>query len=105
MERVPTPKDMQGAASMAVSLAYASGLAGVIAGAVVFQRGETVLGVVVLVVTFAIGAALMIASYLVRGLAAVLAHIARLESDVRVLMGDRGMRRRQEHDDATNGWD
>lgn len=104
MERIPTPKDMRGAAGVAVSLAYASGLAGVVAGAVVFQRGETVLGVVVLVITFAVGAALMIASYLVRALAAVLAHLTRLESDVRVLLGDSGRRRRAEHEELT-GWD
>lgn len=105
MDRVPTPKDMNGAAGVAVSLAYAAGLAGVIAGTVVFQRGEPVLGVVVLVITFAVGAALMIASYLVRGLAAVLAHVARLEADVRVLLGDSGRRRREEHEDLTGGWD
>ena len=89
MERIPTPKDMRGAASVAVSLAYVTGLAGIVAGAVVFQRGEPVLGVVVWIMTFTMGAALMIASYLVRGLAAVLAHLARLESDVNVLLSDR----------------
>lgn len=104
-DRVPTPKDMRGAAGVAVSLAYASGLAGVIAGAVVFQRGEAILGVILWVVTFAIGAALMIASYLVRALAAVLAHLTRLESDVRILLGDRGRYRREELRDRTDGWD
>jgi hypothetical protein len=93
---IPTPKDMRGAASVAVSLAYATGLAGVVAGAVVFQRGEPVLGVVVWVITFAVGAALMIASYLVRGLAAVLARLTMIESDVRVLLGRAGQR---DHDD------
>ncbi len=92
---------MRGAASVAVSLAYATGLAGVIAGAVVFQRGEPILGVVVCVVTFAVGAALMIASYLVRALAAVLAHLTRVESDVSVLLADR---RSDHHRDATT-WD
>lgn len=89
MEQIPSPKDMRGAAGVAVTLAYTTGLAGVVAGAVLFQRAETTMAVVVIVVTFAIGAALMIASYLVRGLAAVLAHIAALESDVRVLLADR----------------
>lgn len=100
---IPTPKDMRGAASVAVSLAYATGLAGVVAGAVLFQRGETTIGLVVIVVTFAVGAALMIASYLVRGLAAVLARLDLIESDVRVILADRapGSRHR---DDADHPW-
>ncbi|MBW3657482.1 MAG: hypothetical protein KY457_02515 [Actinobacteria bacterium] len=102
MEEIPSPKDMRGAAGVAVTLAYATGLAGVVAGALLFQRGETTIGVVVIVITFAIGAALMIASYLVRGLAAVLAHITALESDVRVLLADRSARdpRRRDRGDA-----
>ena len=102
MEEIPSPKDMRGAAGVAVTLAYTTGLAGVVAGALLFQRGETTIGVVVIVIPFAIGAALMIASYLVRGLAAVLAHITALESDVRVLLADRAARdpRLRDRDDA-----
>ena len=104
MDQIPTPKDMRGAASVAVTLAYTAGLAGVVAGAVLFQRAETTMGVVVIVITFAVGAALMIASYLVRGLAAVLAHIAALESDVRVLLGDRSPAGRRGLHDPEDPW-
>lgn len=108
MNDVPTPKDLRGAASVAVSLAYATGLAGVVAGAIIFRRGETALGVVVWVITFALGAALMVASFLVKAVAALMAHLARLESDVSVLVSDRHGDRRsapREHHDAIEGWD
>lgn len=107
MNDVPSPKDLRGAAAVAVSLAYATGLAGVVAGAIIFQRGEAALGVVVWVITFAMGAALMVASFLVKAIAAVMAHLARVESDVRLLVADRGgpAPRVGDHHDVTPGWD
>lgn len=96
MERVPTPKDLRGAAAVAQTLAYAVGLAGVVAGGLLFGDGETAFAVIVWVVTFAAGALLMIAAFLTRAIAALLGRIARIESDVAVLVADAGRDRTAE---------
>lgn len=98
MERVPTPKDLRGAGAVAQSLAYVAGLAGVIAGGLLYRDGETAFAVVAWVLTFAVGAMLMIAAFLVRAMAAILGHLARLASDVQVLIADRGRAGRVEHE-------
>lgn len=98
MDRIPTPKDLRGAGAVAVSLAYVSGVAGIIAGALLFREGQTAFAVVAWALTFAAGAILMIASFLVRGLAALLARQARLESDVGVLLADAARERGYEPD-------
>ena len=84
-----SPKDLEGAGAVAQSLAYVTGLAGVVVGAVVFRDGQTFLALVVWILTFALGAMLMIAAFLVRGMAALLGRVARIESDLGVLLGDR----------------
>lgn len=73
---------------MAQTLAYLCGLAGVVAGGLLYTRAETAFAVVVWVLTFAIGAVLMIAAALVRAMASLLARIAHLESDVSLLVAD-----------------
>ena len=90
MERILTPKDLRGAAAVAQTLAYAVGLAGVVAGGLLFGDGETAFAVIVWVVTFAAGAVLMIAAFLTRGIATLLARVARIESDLAVLVADAG---------------
>ncbi|MDP9022992.1 MAG: hypothetical protein M3N57_09945 [Actinomycetota bacterium] len=82
MEGVPSPKDLRGAAAVAQTLAYAAGIAGVVAGGLLYRGGETAFAVVAWVVTFATGAILMIAAFLARGMAALLARIGRIEQDV-----------------------
>ncbi len=89
MERIPSPKDLRGAAAVAQSLSYVAGLAGVIAGAVLYNEGEVAFAIVVWVLTFAAGAILMIAAFLTRAIAALLGRVARMESDLAVLVGDR----------------
>lgn len=89
MERVPSPKDLRGAAAVAQSMAYVAGLAGVVAGGLLYRAGDTAFAVVAWVVTFAAGAILMIAAFLARGMAALLARVARLEQDLTVLVGRR----------------
>lgn len=90
MDQEPTPKDLRGAAAVAQSLAYVSGLAGVIAGALVYRQGDIALAVVLWVLTFAAGALMMIAAFLARGLASLLARLTKLDGDVQVLLRDRG---------------
>jgi hypothetical protein len=90
VERVPTPRDLSGAAVVAQSLAYTAGIAGVIAGALLYRDGETPFAIVVWVLTFAVGAILMIAAFLARGMSALLGRLARIEQDVgAVLARDR----------------
>jgi len=90
VEQIPTPKDLRGAAAVAQTLAYAVGLAGVLAGGLLFGQGETAFAVITWVATFAAGAVLMIAAFLTRAIAALLGRVARIESDVSILVADAG---------------
>lgn len=90
MERIPSPKDLRGAAGVAQVLAYVVGLAGVVAGGLLLAEGSTAFAVIVWVLTFAAGAILMIAAFLTRAIAALLGRVARIESDLSVLVADSG---------------
>jgi phage shock protein PspC (stress-responsive transcriptional regulator) len=85
----PTPKDLRAAAAVAQSMAYVTGLAGVLAGALVYRQGDVALAVVLWVLTFAAGALLMVAAFLARAIASVLARLTKLDGDVAVLLRDR----------------
>jgi hypothetical protein len=87
VQDAPSPKDLRGAAAVARTLAYASGLAGVVAGGILYQQDEIPFAIAIWVLTFAVGAVLMIAGFLLQGMTAVLARIAMIEHDVRVLVG------------------
>lgn len=98
MERIPSPKDLRGAAAVAQSLAYVVGLAGVVAGGFAFSNDDVAGAVLVWVLTFAAGAVLMIVAMAIRGLSAVLGRIARMEADVAQLVADTGRGREPERD-------
>lgn len=83
----PTPRELRGAAGVARTLAYAAGIAGAGAGVLLYQQGDTGFAIAVWVLTFGVGAVLMIAAFLLQGLTVMLARMAALESDVRVLVG------------------
>lgn len=89
MERIPSPKDLRGAAALAQTLAYVAGLAGVVAGALIYRDGQTAFAVVAWVLSFAAGAILMIAAFLTRAVAALLGRVARIEQDIAVLVAHR----------------
>lgn len=89
MDEVPSPEDLRGAGAVAQTLAYVTGLAGVVAGAVILQQGDTMLAVAVWVLTFSAGAVLMIAALLVRAMSGLLARVTRIESDLSVVVSDR----------------
>ena len=89
MEDVPTPRELRGAARATTILAYAAGLAGVAAGTLLLREGEVALAILLYIVTFAVGAVLMGVALLARAMAGLSARIMRVESDVRVLLGDR----------------
>lgn len=83
----PDPKDLRGAAAVARTLAYAAGLAGVVAGGILYQQGEVPFAVAIWVLTFAVGALLMIAAFLLQAMTVLLARVAAMEQDLRVLVG------------------
>lgn len=83
----PDPKDLRGAAAVARTLAYAAGLAGVVAGGIVYRQGEVPFAVAIWVLTFAVGALLMIAAFLLHAMTAIMARLAAMEQDVRILVG------------------
>jgi hypothetical protein len=89
MDHVPAPRELRGAARACMVLAYAAGLAGVAAGTLVLRDGDLAFAVILWTITFAVGAALMGVAVLVRAVAGLSAQIHRIESDVRVLVGDR----------------
>lgn len=94
MDRLPTPRELQIAARACVLLSYATGLGGIAAGTWLLRGGDWPMAIVLWLVTFAVGAALMGISLLIRALSGIAAQLTRLESDVRVLAGERTPTRR-----------
>ncbi|MFA9445982.1 hypothetical protein [Egicoccus sp. AB-alg6-2] len=89
MEHIPSPKELRSAARACTFLAYAAGLAGVAGGTLMLRDDELAMALVLYTVTFAVGAALMGVAVLVRAVAGISTQLHRVESDVRVLVGDR----------------
>ncbi len=89
MDRIPTPRELQIAARACVLLAYATGLGGIAAGTWLLRGGDWPMAIVLWLITFAVGAALMGISLVIRALSGLGAQLTRLESDVRVLAGER----------------
>lgn len=58
-----------------------------VAGGLVYQQGEVPFAVAIWILTFAVGALLMIAGFLLQAMTAILARLAAMEQDVRVLLG------------------
>jgi len=89
MDRIPNPRELQIAARACVLLAYATGLGGVAAGTWLLREGDWPMAIVLWLVTFAVGAALMGISLLIRALSGIAAQLTRLESEVRALANER----------------
>lgn len=92
MEQLPDAKALRGAAAVARTLAYAVGLVGVVAGTVLYQQAELAFAVAIWVLTFAMGALLMICSFLLLAVSGMLARVTSIESDLHVLVGREGPR-------------
>lgn len=92
MTDVPQPSELRTAARACTVLAYGAGLAGVAAGTLVLRDGDVVFAIIVWVITFAVGAALMGVSLVLRAAVGLIAELSRLGSDMRVLVADRGPR-------------
>jgi hypothetical protein len=89
MNDVPSPDQLRGAARACTVLSYAAGLAGIAAGTLLLREGDIAFAVILWVITFAVGAALMGVSVLVKAMAGLSARVEHISSDVRLLVGDR----------------
>ncbi len=81
MQRAKT-RELVTAARVADALVYAAGVAGVIAGGLLFRGGEEGFAVVAWVLTFVAGGALRLASWASRALADLLERTERMEEDL-----------------------
>ncbi|MGH8934172.1 MAG: hypothetical protein ACRDZO_26915 [Egibacteraceae bacterium] len=76
------PRELLTAARMADALVWAAGLAGVIAGALLFRAGDEGFAIVAWVLTFIAGAALRLASWASKALAELLIRTERIEEEL-----------------------
>jgi hypothetical protein len=81
MERV-RPAELQTAARVADALVYAAGVAGVIAGGLLFRDGQQAFALVAWVVTFIAGAGLRLAAWAARALALLLVRSEEMAADL-----------------------
>jgi choline-glycine betaine transporter len=88
MDHIPSPKELRTAGRACTFLAYAAGLAGVAAGTLVLRDGELAFAIILWTITFAVGAALMGVSLLIRAFSGIASQLTRMESDLRVLADD-----------------
>lgn len=89
MDSIPSVRELRTAARACVILAYAVGLAGVTAGTLMLREGDIAFAVILWVITFAVGAALMGIAIVVRAIMALTTEVRSMASDVRVLVADR----------------
>jgi hypothetical protein len=104
MDHVPSPKELRGAARACTVLAYAAGLAGVAAGTLLLRGGDLPFAIILWVITFAVGAALMGVAVVVRAVAGLSTQITRMESDLRVVIADRNRDRPLAPDPDRDPW-
>jgi hypothetical protein len=81
MERV-RPTELHTAARIADALVYAAGVAGVIAGGLLFRDGQPAFALVAWVVTFIAGAGLRLAAWAAKALALLLVRTEQMEHDL-----------------------
>jgi hypothetical protein len=81
MEQVK-PRELHMAARVADALVYAAGVAGVIAGGLLFTDGQTGFAVVAWALTFVAGAALRLAAWATKALAQLLVRTEQIADDV-----------------------
>ncbi|MEX0868903.1 MAG: hypothetical protein WD011_04445 [Nitriliruptoraceae bacterium] len=104
MRDIPDPEELRTAARACTVLAYAAGLAGIGAGTLVLRDGDLVVAIIVWVITFAVGAALMGVALVLRATTGITARLAQLSANVAVLVGDRYRDASpREHDDPWEG--
>lgn len=104
MERV-NPRELRTAARVADALVYAAGIAGVVAGALLFEAGQAGFAVVAWSLTFVAGAALRLAAAAARALAELLVRSRAIEDDIAAMRGAQtGLRDSEEAADPYRRW-
>lgn len=86
MEQVQ-PRELQAAARVTDALVYAAGVAGVIAGGLLFRDGQVGFAVVAWALTFVAGAGLRLASWSARALAQILVRTEQMQQQLSDLHG------------------
>jgi hypothetical protein len=87
MEHV-RPSQLRTAARVADALVYAVGVAGVVAGGLLWRDGDVAFAVVAWAVTFVAGAGLRLAAWLTRGVAQLLDRSERISDELAALRAD-----------------
>jgi hypothetical protein len=89
MDDIPTPQQLRVAGRACNLMAYAAGLAGVAAGTLVLRQGQLGSAVILWTMTFAVGAALMGVSIMIRAMVGLTARTTRMEADLRLMLDAR----------------
>ncbi|MGI9018622.1 MAG: hypothetical protein ACR2HR_16215 [Euzebya sp.] len=76
------PRELIAAARVAEGMVYVAGLAGVVAGAQLFRRGDLPFAIVAWVLTFIAGAVLRLVAWIARGIAQIMERSERMEQDL-----------------------
>ena len=92
------PSELRIAARVADALVYAAGLAGIVAGGLLFTAGDVPFAIVAWVLSFVAGAVLRLIAWGVRALADLLARTERMEQVLDELRTDRAPRPSPEPD-------
>ena len=82
------PNELVVAARVADGLVYVAGLAGVVAGALLFRGGNLPFAIIAWVVTFIAGTVLRLAAWMARGVAQIMQRTERIEADAARLVRD-----------------
>lgn len=90
------PSELRTAARVADALVYAAGLAGIVAGGLLFTSGEVPFAIVAWSLSFVAGAVLRLVGWGVRALADLLAQNDRIERALDELRGQRAAPRERE---------
>ena len=84
------PRELVTAARVADALVYAAGVAGIVAGGLLFRDDQAGFAVVAWALAFVAGAALRLASWCAKALAELLERTGRIAEDVARLRGELG---------------
>lgn len=93
------PAELRTAARIADALVYAAGLAGVVAGGLLFRDGNIGFAIVAWALTFIAGAMLRLAAWVARALAELLTRSERMTEDLDELLARGRGRGASPHDD------
>lgn len=97
------PSELKTAARVADGLVYVAGLAGVVAGALLFREGDIPFAIIAWVLTFIAGAVLRLAAWAARGIAQTMQEVSRIAEDV-AAMRRQQVAEQEDHPPGFRGW-